>query len=567
MKKDRNLCVIMADITEDYRDDYLVGLEKQANRMGYVTTVFSMPLLNQLKTGGEESVYELIDYDRYDGVVFFEKSFSAHKSLAKRLEKEIAEKCHKPVVVIGNSTVFPDVFTGDHSRNIEQLTDHIIEQHGCELLYLLGGYHDFPTNTDKGFVNSLKKHGIHFTDDNMFYGGFWRECADNLAKDIACGAVEKPDAVICYSDIIAFFFIKALAKYGIRVPEDIIVAGYSAAACSQNGIISITTCTCDAEYIGRMAAACLHSRITGEEPPAINRPRANIITGMSCGCGSNQHIDMRFRLELQEKRSIQDICYANSELDEKLLECTDYVQLSDVIAQTHYLIADKSLMSVNLHLNANTSRCIYMTDSVGTGNFTDFYSSSILPYEPANSELPNNLHVLPVVFRGRCYGYVTVGYNEPVAYNLILKEYIKRLAISLEVMKLRGIAEAVSSHDTEQVVTEDKHKLNTVFVSKGDALHKVSVDNVLFFETEGRTTMAVMKTGRYAVRSSLTQLEQMLDKDVFMRVSKSALLNLTKVISYSPGNDRTLLAALVGNVTVRVSRKCVPEFKERLAEV
>ena len=438
MKNNGNICVVMADITEDYRDDYLIGLEKQANRMGYVTTVFSMPLLNQLRSGGEECVYELIDYDRYDGILFFEKSFSAHKSLAKRLEKDIAEKCHKPVVVIGNSSVFPDVFTGDHSRNIEQLTDHIIEQHDCELLYLLGGYHDFPTNTDKGFVNSLKKHGIQFTDDNMFYGGFWRECADNLAKDIAYSVVEKPDAVVCYSDIIAFFFIKALTKYGIRVPEDIIVAGYSAAACSQNGIISITTCACDAEYIGRIAAACLHSRISGEEPPTINRPRANIITGMSCGCGNNQHIDMRLRLELHEKRSTQDICFANSEIDEKFLACTDHVQLSDAIAQTHYLIADKSLMSVNLKVNELTSRCIYMTDSVGSGNFTDFVSTSVIATDSANSNLPNNLHVLPIVFRGRSYGHVVIGYNEPTAYNLILKYYIKRLAISLEVMELRN---------------------------------------------------------------------------------------------------------------------------------
>lgn len=567
MKKNGNLCVVMADITEDYRDDYLIGLEKQANRLGYVTTVFSMPLLNQLKTGGEESIYDLIDYDRYDGVVFFEKSFSAHKSLAKRLEKEIAEKCHKPVAVIGNSSVFSDVFTGDHSRNIEQLTDHIIEQHGCELLYLLGGYHDFPTNTDKGFVNSLKKHGLRSTDDNMFYGGFWRECADKLAKDIAYSIVEKPDAVVCYSDIIAFFFIKALAKYGIRVPEDIIVAGYSAAACSQNGIISITTCACDAEYVGRLTAACLHSRITGEEPPTINRPRANVITGMSCGCGSNQHIDTRLRLELHENRSIQDICYANSELDEKLLACTDHVQLSDVIAQTHYLIADKSMMAVNLKIDKKTSQCVYMTDSVGTGNFTDFVSSTIIPTYSAKDELANNLHVLPIVFRGRCYGHIAVGYNEPVAYNLILKEYIKRLAISLEVMELRDISAMATQPDSEHSAAEDKRNLNTLFVYKEDALHKIAVDNVLYFETDGRKAMAVMKSGRYEVRGSLTQLEEMLDKDVFMRVSKSALLNLTKVTGYSSGNDRTLLATLVGNATVRVSRKCAPEFKIRVAEV
>ena len=173
MSKKGNICVIMADITEDYRDEYLIGLAKQADRMGYVTTVFSMSLLNQLKTCGEECVYDLIDFDRYDGVVFFEKSFSAQKSLGKRLEREIAAKCSKPVVVIGKSTIFSDVFTGDYSRNIELLTDHIIEQHDCELLYFLGGYQGVHTNADIGFINSLQKHGIPVTDDNMIYGGLW----------------------------------------------------------------------------------------------------------------------------------------------------------------------------------------------------------------------------------------------------------------------------------------------------------------------------------------------------------------------------------------------------------
>ena len=114
-------------------------------------------LLNQQKTQGEESVYDLIDFNKYDGVVFFEKSFSANKSMGKRMERYISEKCNKPVVVLGNSTVLGDAFSGDYSRNIELLTDHIIEQHNCELLYFLGGYQGYATKIDIGFINSLTK--------------------------------------------------------------------------------------------------------------------------------------------------------------------------------------------------------------------------------------------------------------------------------------------------------------------------------------------------------------------------------------------------------------------------
>ena len=202
-----NICVIMADVTEDYRDEYLIGVAKQAERMDYVTTVFSMSLLNLQKTCGEEAVFDLIDYDDYDGVVFFEKSFSAQKSLGKRLAKDIAEKCGKPVVVIGNSTVLSNVVTGDYSRNVEQLTDHIIEQHGCELLYFLGGYQGVATKTDEGFRNSLAKHGLSVTDDNMIYGGFRRECADKLAMDIAYGDIRSD------GDMLPIVFITGYSDY------------------------------------------------------------------------------------------------------------------------------------------------------------------------------------------------------------------------------------------------------------------------------------------------------------------------------------------------------------------
>ena len=563
MSKKGNICVIMADITEDYRDEYLMGVAKQAERMDYVTTVFSMSLLNQLKTCGEECVFDLIDFDRYDGVVFFEKSFSAQKSLGKRLEREIASRCNKPVVVIGKSTIFSDVFTGDYSRNIEQLTDHIIEQHNCELLYFLGGYQGIHTHADIGFINSLKKHGIPVTDDNMIYGGLWRECADKLAMDIAYGTVEKPDAVVCYSDYIAFFFIKALSQYGIRVPDDIIIAGFSASTSAQNGIISITTCSCDADYLGRTAVSRLHSLITGEQELKINKPRTNIITGMSCGCGGNQHIDLRMRLELHEKRSIEDARYANSELDEKLFACHDMQNLADVISQTHYLISDKCSIAVCIHTDNRTSRCLFMTDFINKEDQTDFKSTDIFPIDFPQAEHPTIVHVLPIVFDGKDIGHIAVGYNKPTVYNLHLKNYAKHLAMGMEVIGIRTATVPTPTAVTDS--TKNVRRNKTLLAYNGDAMNRINVDSVLYFETEGRKTVAVLHSGRYVVRSPLAHIEEQYQDIGFLRVSKSTILNLAKVKKYAPDNDRTMLATLVGDIKIRVSRKCAPEFKSRMS--
>ncbi len=565
MGKKGNICVIMADVTEDYRDEYLIGVAKQAEKLNYVTTVFSMALLNQQKTQGEESVYDLIDFNKYDGVVFFEKSFSANKSMGKRMERYISEKCNKPVVVLGNSTILGDAFSGDYSRNIELLTDHIIEQHNCELLYFLGGYQGYATQIDVGFMNSLKKHGISVTDDNMIYGGFWRECADKLAEDIAYGNVEKPDAVICYSDIIAFFFIKALFRHGIRVPDDIIVTGFSASTTAQNGILSITTCSCDTEYLGRIAISRLHSLISGEDEPQIIRPRPNIITGMSCGCSTNQHHNMRRSLEMHEKRSVEDTHFANSELDERLFACRDIQDISDVISQTHYLIADKSSLAVCLHIDKNTSRCLFMLDFIGKEDQVDFKSTDILPPNSTQADSSTIIYVLPIVFNDKDLGHIVVCYNKPTIYNAHFKNYTRHLAIGLEVLGIRN--NAALSLTEASVTTESDRKSKTLFAYSGETLHRISIDNVLYFETDGRKTVAVLRSARLVVRSSLSQLEEQYMDAGFLRVSKSTLLNITKVNGYTPDSDRTMLATLAGNVKIRISRKFASEFKARMSDI
>lgn len=350
MEHKGRICVIMADMTMDYRDGYVIGVEKQANKLGYSVTVFSMPLLDEIHTKNEESVFELVDFEQYDGVVFFEKSFATHKSLGKKIEKNIFDKCSKPVVVIGKSDAFDEMFFENNRKSYEKLTDHIIEKHGCEVLYFLGGQQGYETQRDAGFIDSLKKHGLVCTDDNLIYGGFWQECSEKLARDIAYHNVEKPDAVMCYDDSIAFFLIKAFARYGIRVPEDIIVAGFGARTNMNNNIISITTCPCDAEYLGRKAMSRLCSMISGEAEIEISQPRNEFVTGMSCGCGSNKPLDSRLSLELHEKNRIEEIYYNNSELEEKLFDCKSYEEFFDVISNTMYIVPDKCFVSVNISL-------------------------------------------------------------------------------------------------------------------------------------------------------------------------------------------------------------------------
>lgn len=565
MVKTGRICIVMANMTGDYRDEYVIGMEKQANRLGYATYVFSMPLTDELHINSEDLIFDLIDFEAYDGVIFFSDSFSALKGLGQQVEKKIMDKCQKPVVVLGDSLGYTETIFEDNSLGCEMLTSHMIEQHDCSLLYFLGGLPGQTSKNDLGFIRALEKHHIPYTQENLIYGGYWLECGENLAKDIAYHTMEMPDAVICQDDTVALFFIKALAKYGIRVPEDIKVTGYGSRNDSRNNILSITTFPSNAQYTGRLAVAKLHSLIADCPIPAIALPKCDIITGMSCGCGKRKPDDIRMLLEKHETARMQNIYYSNSQLEEKFMDCQEYKDLFPVIFHSSYLLADKNFLAISVKENESTSRCIYLRNHMWEDTPLLFNNTELFPQHLVQNIELHNLHILPITYKEEFLGHFIIGYKEALIYNDITKKYVNRLAFALWQMKHRNINTISNTLPADNTFAEaETSSIVSIFVQKDNALHKVAIDNILLFETEGRKAMAVLKNGRYEVKKTLGELESLLATHNFMRVSKSTLLNLAKVASVTPDADRTLLATLSGKVTVRISRKNAAEFKERI---
>ncbi len=567
MKTNKKICIVMLDMTEDYRDDYLIGIEKQARKFEYQTVTFSIPMLNGKFAKREEEIYQLIDFDQYDGVIFFENSFSAIKSIGNMVEKHIFDNCHVPVMVLGESMLFSETYMPDNSHGTKMLTDHLIEEHGCETLYFLGGEPNQVLHNELGFMNSLQEHQIPYTNDNLIYGGYWLQCGEALAKDIAYNTVEKPDAVVCQDDTVALFFIKALSKFGIRVPQDLLVTGFGARNDSKNAALSITTYPSNAEYHGRRVMSRLHSMICNEKEIPISFPKSDIITGMSCGCSDQLPSNTRLLLEQHEKLRQQKIYYCNSELEEKCYTCSSYADLYPVIFNSYYIIRDAIFFSVNIAEDENTSRCIYMSNQPWSDTPVVFPSKDISPAH-LHKHLSRHLHVVPMTFNNEFIGHAIIGYETPLVYNNIIKLYISRIAIAIYFIKNKIETKEMSSEaipaDPSEASASVVRTQEMIFIKKGSSLHKVPLDNILFFESEGRKTVAVMKSGRYEIKKTLSELEALYEDSNFFRASKSALINLTKVVSVTSDVDRTLLATLTGKVTVRISRKNANEFKEKV---
>lgn len=94
------------------------------------------------------------------------------------------------------------------------------------------------------------------------------------------------------------------------------------------------------------------------------------------------------------------------------------------------------------------------------------------------------------------------------------------------------------------------------FVNAMDVLYFESVDNRVFLYTED----LVME-----VRQRIYELEDMLSKQDFIRISKSQIININKIKTLKPELNRTILATMCNGEQLYISRKYVKELRSLLA--
>lgn len=569
MAEKGNICVIFSDLKNDFNDGYVLGIQKQANALGYRTFTFSMPQLSELYTNAEEAVFELIDFDMYSGVIFSERSFAAHRNLILPIETAIRKKSHVPVVVIGESDITPNVVQLDMAEKFAHVAEHLIAAHDCKTIYCLGGVKNTPDTRIDSFVNAMQKHGLNCDEKHLLYGGYWIQGAELLAKELAFHERPLPDAVMCLNDEIAYALIKNLFRYGIRVPEDVLVTGFAGSHFADNGAVSITTYPADTQECGCTAMAMLHGLITGIQPKPLPSKSLSLISGESCGCGKSRTAHVSAKLDALQKKETAEMEFRNARIEEKLYKIQSMTDFSLFVKNHKYLIRDQISVGVNrMSRGAKDAVCVYLKDYLINGENVQFRAQKIYPDIFAFGAI-QNVHVLPLVFDAQIYGFMTIGYAEENIFSVLAKQFAKYLAIGLEILSVRQAApplpvQAQSSEVTsaELSAAENLKTSAYIFVVRNNGMHKVPIENILYFESNNKHVYAITKSGRMEVKQRLVEIEPDVAERNFLRISKSILANMSKIIGYVQEGDRTLSATLINKEVIRVSRKYAADFIE-----
>ena len=113
-------------------------------------------------------------------------------------------------------------------------------------------------------MDVLTENKIPIVPERISQGDFYITGATIAAKEILKSTLSFPEAIICANDTMALTIADILTDKGIRIPEDVIIAGYD---CSLEGQVhnpKMTSVRTRCKGLGKESVKLLLSKIAGE---------------------------------------------------------------------------------------------------------------------------------------------------------------------------------------------------------------------------------------------------------------------------------------------------------------
>lgn len=114
----------------------------------------------------------------------------------------------------------------------------------------------------RGMMEERARLGLPAREDWIIRGDFSLQSGRDAAAQIIA-MEERPSAVFCAADTVAFGLMSGLQAGGLRVPEDISVVGFDDIDMSEYYVPALTTIRQDRVRLGQTAAARLLDRLSG----------------------------------------------------------------------------------------------------------------------------------------------------------------------------------------------------------------------------------------------------------------------------------------------------------------
>lgn len=245
------------ELSQPYFAELSEMIEHSARKHGYAVMT--------RQTGGELAgeTRALRDFTSHmvDGLIFSPMTM-VHNDLA-------ATPPDVPTVLIGEQIQHPQwpSLAIDNVAAAREVTRHLIGQ-GHQRIAALGAYHDDDYRSSRlrllGFKEAIAEAGLPEDPDLILYTDQFSRDAGRRGVQEALEAGLRFDAVFCFTDLLAFGALRALADACLSVPGDVRLASIDDIEEAAYSVPSLTTIAPDKQVIAEGAVAALLDLMSGQ---------------------------------------------------------------------------------------------------------------------------------------------------------------------------------------------------------------------------------------------------------------------------------------------------------------
>lgn len=179
-----------------------------------------------------------------------------------------------PIVLMGRTIrgTETDVVAGANVQGGRQVAGYLVRS-GRQKAALVGGRAFSPgREIEQGFRRGLDNLGAPISDHHVIYGDLSYASGEEALDELWKGD-DRPDAIFCVNDVIAYGVLDAARVKGIRIPDELWVIGYNGLAMSGWAAYDLTTVQQPIERMAEISVDLLLKRINGVHAPTPQRRR------------------------------------------------------------------------------------------------------------------------------------------------------------------------------------------------------------------------------------------------------------------------------------------------------
>jgi LacI family transcriptional regulator len=253
-KRTNTIGVIIHRMNSNFVSTAVAAMEKVANDSGY-NIIISQSMESMVK---EEANAKTMFDNRVDGLLV---SLAFDTMNIEHFQRFI--KRNIPVIFFDRVPESDDCVSVviDNFKNGYEMTRHLGEQ-GCRrIMHITGNLkRNVYGERLRGYREALRDMALPF-DESLLIIGELNEISGTEAAEKILRMKELPDAIFVANDICAAVCMRVLKQNGIRIPEDIAIAGFNNDPISRIVEPNITTINYPSYQLGEVAATHLINRL------------------------------------------------------------------------------------------------------------------------------------------------------------------------------------------------------------------------------------------------------------------------------------------------------------------